>query len=308
MKKLPGLYQRGPTVLALSITLLFSAGCKNFFPPNTTTGTTTTTPTNTGDYAYVASVNTASSTNPIYTLSGFSVGTGTLTALSGFPLTLPFAPATVVVAPSNALLYVSGSAVLYGYTLSSAGALTSILNTNQQQALINANIISMVVSPDGKWLLALDSTLNSNIVTIDEYAISSSGQLTAATGAQYAPHRRCDHRSEQHRSLARRQLCCCLARDWRGCSVQLRDKHRGSNRSQANQHRFHFGCGPGGSLRFHQQCPLRGAERDRRRSCPIRHQRWRFDSHSCGRCAFCAWRGSVLHGCRLHGQVFVRRQ
>ena len=173
--------------LAVSLSMLCMTGCKNFFTPiTTTTGTTTATPTNTGDFAYVASVNTASSTNPIYTLSGFTVGTNSLTALSGFPLTLPFAPSTAVVTPSNALLYVCGSEVLYGYTISSAGALTSILNTNQQEALVNANIIQMVVSPDGQWLLALDNTPNGNIATIDEYAISSTGQLTATTGAQYA--------------------------------------------------------------------------------------------------------------------------
>ena len=179
---------RQSILVVISLVLLSATGCKNFFTPLDSTGTTTgtTTPTNTGDFAYVANVNTASSTNPIYTLSGFTVGTGTLTALSGFPLTLPFAPSTVVVAPSNALLYVCGSEVLYGYTISSTGALTSILNSNQQQALINANIIQMVVSPDGQWLLALDNTPNGNVVTIDEYAISSSGQLSATTGVQYA--------------------------------------------------------------------------------------------------------------------------
>lgn len=173
--------------LALTLGLLGATGCKNFFVPETTTSTGTTT-TNSGDYAYVASVNTASSTNPIYTLSGFTVGTGTLTELSGFPVTLPFAPSTAVVTPSNGYLYVCGSEVLYGYTISTAGALTSILNTNNQQTLINANIIQMVVSPDGNWLLALDNTPNGNIVTIDEYAISSSGQLTTTlqTGASYS--------------------------------------------------------------------------------------------------------------------------
>jgi 6-phosphogluconolactonase (cycloisomerase 2 family) len=175
---------RRSITLAISLTLLCATGCKNFFVP-VTTGTGTTTPTNTGDYAYVVSTNTGSTTN-LGIISGFTVGTGTLTALTGFPLLLPFAPSTAVVTPSNALLYVCGSEVLYGYTISSTGALTSILNTNQQQALINANIIQMVVSPDGKWLLALDNTPNGNIVTVDEYAISSSGQLTVGTPVQYA--------------------------------------------------------------------------------------------------------------------------
>jgi 6-phosphogluconolactonase (cycloisomerase 2 family) len=174
---------------ALSLTLFCALsgalGCKNFFVPVNDTTTTTTPVTNTGDYVYVASVNTGSTTN-LGILSGFSVGTASLTALTGFPLLLPFAPSTAVVTPSNALLYVCGSEVLYGYTISSTGALTSILNANQQQALVNANILQMVVSPDGNWLLGLDQTPDGNLVTIDEYAISSTGQLTAAAGAQYA--------------------------------------------------------------------------------------------------------------------------
>jgi len=176
--------------LALSLTLLGALpgaiGCKNFFVPSDSTTTGTTTPvTNAGDFAYVASVNVASSTSPIYTLSGFSVGTAALTELTGFPLTLPFAPSTAVVTPSNALLYVCGQEVLYGYTISSTGALTSILNSNQQQALINANILQMVVSPDGNWLLALDNTPDGSVVTVHEYAISSAGQLGADTPVQY---------------------------------------------------------------------------------------------------------------------------
>jgi 6-phosphogluconolactonase (cycloisomerase 2 family) len=49
--------------------------------------------------------------------------------------------------------------------------------------LANANIVSMVVSPDGQWLLGLDS--NSSLVTIDEFQIGSTGLLTLETGAQY---------------------------------------------------------------------------------------------------------------------------
>jgi len=175
-----------PSAIALTLLcgLLGTTGCKNFFVP--VNGTTTTPTTNTGDYAYVVSVNTASSSDPIYSLTGFSVGTGTLTELTGFPLVMPFAPSTAVVTPSNALLYVCGSEVLYGYTISTSGALTAILNANQQQALVNVNINQMVVSPDGNWLLGLDQTPNGSIVTIHEYAISSTGQLTTETPVQYA--------------------------------------------------------------------------------------------------------------------------
>jgi 6-phosphogluconolactonase (cycloisomerase 2 family) len=165
--------------------LALAAGCKNFFSPVTGTGSGTgTTPTNTGDYAYVASVNTASASDPIYTLSGFSIGTGTLTALSGFPITLPFPPAMVAINPANTLLYVAGAQVIYGYTISSSGALTKVLNANQTQPLANANIVAMTISPDGQWLLALDAT--NTLVTVDEFQIQSNGLLIAEASTQYA--------------------------------------------------------------------------------------------------------------------------
>ena len=83
---------------AFSVTLVLpmALGCAGFFPDTSSTTGGGTTPTNTGDYAYVASAY-ASGTTTAYTLSGFSVGTGTLTALSGFPLTLPFAPTTTAI-------------------------------------------------------------------------------------------------------------------------------------------------------------------------------------------------------------------
>lgn len=169
--------------LAIVLASIGATGCKNFFTPINGTGSGSSV-VNTGDYAYVASVNTNSATNPIYTLSGFSIGTGTLTALSGFPVTLPFPPALTVVNPANTMLYVAGSAVIYGYTIASSGAITSILSANQTPALANANIVSMVISPDGQWLLALDAS--SSVVTIDEFQIDSTGLLTLQTGAQYA--------------------------------------------------------------------------------------------------------------------------
>jgi len=175
--------RRALSSVSLLCAMTLATGCKDFFVPVNGT-TTTTTVTNTGDFAYVASVNTGSTTN-LGILSGFSVGTGTLTVLSGFPLLLPFAPSTAVVTPSNAFLYVCGSEVLYGYSISSTGALTSILNANQQQALVNANINQMVVSPDGNWLLGLDETPDGSIVTIHEYAIGSTGQLGTDTPVQY---------------------------------------------------------------------------------------------------------------------------
>jgi len=176
----PSTIRRAGRLLMLA-TLTLAGGCKNFFPPlNGTTGTGTT---NTGDYVYVASAVTSSSGSAAWTISGLSIGTGTLGALTGFPVTLPFPPVALAITPSNSLLYVAGSDVIYGYTISSAGALTSILTSAQSQVLETAAISSMVVSPDGNWLLGL--SVNEQEAVIDEYAISSTGQLTLETGAQY---------------------------------------------------------------------------------------------------------------------------
>lgn len=168
------------TSLGICATLLCATGCKGFFPPLTDTGGTT--PVNTGNYAYVASSYTASAT-PIYTISGFSIGTGTLTALSGFPLTLPFAPATMAVNPANTLLYVAGAGVLYGYSIAASGALTTILSSTNSAALVNANIVSMDISPDGQWLVAIDA--NTSIPTVDLFQIGSTGQLEVEDPVTY---------------------------------------------------------------------------------------------------------------------------
>jgi len=164
--------------LVLLLCLPLAVGCAGFFPK--TTSTSSSSVTNTGDYAYVASAFSSGSTS-VYTLNGYTVGTGTLTKLSGFPLSLSFPPSAIVVNPANSVLYVGGEGVIYGYTISSAGALTAI-TTSGSAALATANVVSMQVSPDGGWLFALDS----DGVTIDEFQIASTGLLTAATGASYA--------------------------------------------------------------------------------------------------------------------------
>lgn len=162
------------------LSLPFAVGCAGFFPKTTSTSTTSTA-TNTGNYAYVASAYVSGSTD-VYTLSGFTVGTGTLTELSGFPLTLTFPVVTMAVNPDNTLLYIGGEGVIYGYSISSAGALTALTTSSGGTALADANVVSMDISPDGGWLLALDSDGE----TIDEFEIASTGLLTSATGATYA--------------------------------------------------------------------------------------------------------------------------
>lgn len=159
-------------------------GCAGFFPPLTTTpggpGNTT------GNYAYIASsfLSTVSGTSSVYTIKGFAVGTGTLTAISGAAQTLAVPPSAIVVMPSNSFLYVVAAGVLYGYSISSTtGALTQVLNNSGGQVLGNANIVSMAVSPDGQWLLGVDA--RQDFVQIDEFQIGSTGLLGGAQGASY---------------------------------------------------------------------------------------------------------------------------
>ncbi len=174
--------------LVVILGLLLVTGCsQNFFPAygssgSTPTGGGGTTPTGATDLVYVASsyFNPNTST-AIYSLSGFSVGTGTLTALSGFPLTLPFPPAAIAINPANTLLFVGGVGVIYGYGIASNGSLTTVTNAGNP-ALANANVVSMDISANGQWLFALDS----NGITIDEFQIGSNGLLTSAVGASYA--------------------------------------------------------------------------------------------------------------------------
>ncbi len=173
--------------IALIASLACMTGCSGFFPP-LTSGSGSGSGSTTGDYVYVANsfTSTTSGTSSAYSITGFSIGSNALTAISGATETLAFAPQTLAVTPSNSYLYVAGSGVIYGYSINSTtGALTQVLTASSGKALANANMISMVVSPDGKWLLGLDS--NPSAVVIDEFGIdSSTGLLTLETGAQYA--------------------------------------------------------------------------------------------------------------------------
>jgi 6-phosphogluconolactonase len=156
--------------LAASV-LLAMIGCDGFFvDPNSSGGSTTG-----GDFVYVAN-QTAS------TVSAFAVGSSGLTAVSGSPYQLSFAPSAITVNPANTMLWVSGvlsgAGYIASYSIGSNGALT--LLTNNSVGL--ANPISMEVSPDGKWLLGLDG----NGLTVDEYQIgTSNGTLTLGNGQVY---------------------------------------------------------------------------------------------------------------------------
>ena len=131
---------------------------------------TGTTPTNTGDFAYVAN----SSAGNTY-LSEFEIASGTLNSVG--TIDVGYIPVALAVAPSNSFLYVATtpgftSPGIYLYTIGSTGALTA---ANGGNALATDTVAAMAISPDGNWLY----TVNSDGLTMAEYAVNTTtGGLT----------------------------------------------------------------------------------------------------------------------------------
>jgi len=165
-------------VAALSLT----TGCAGFWVyPGSQNGSGSG-PSSTGDYVYVANAETES-------LAGFSVSSGTLTAVSGTPFNLGFVPTAVVVNPANTIVFVAGVGGIYGIINSDSigsGGTLSLLASN---TLGSAEEVSLDVSPDGEWLVGLDASGPAqNDAIVDVYEInSSSGQLTALTSSEIYP-------------------------------------------------------------------------------------------------------------------------
>ena len=166
VKTVPG--SRSLPAGLLAGALISLTGCGGFFVPNTT---------NTGGGG------TASGTDRVYvmastaqTISGFTLGTGTLTAVSGNPLAVSFAPQAAVVSRDGSHLYVGGPGTLSLYDVASDGSLSAA------GAVYLATVASLDVSPDGQWLFGLD--LISQV--IDEWQINSDGTLNTVQPLQYS--------------------------------------------------------------------------------------------------------------------------
>jgi len=143
-------------------------GCGNFFvPPNGGGGGGTST-----GRVYVTNSTTSS-------LAGFTIGTGTLTAVPNSPLGLGYAPVDAVVTPDNAFVYVAGPGSIYVYTINSDGSVTGSSNG---AGVAVVNVTSLAISPDGNWLFGLD-TLQT---VVDEFQINrSNGSLTLKAQTPY---------------------------------------------------------------------------------------------------------------------------
>ena len=141
-------------------------GCSGFFPPVDNGGGGSG--GSTVNQVYVANQTTSS-------LAGFAIGTGTLTAVTGSPLAAGFVPLSMVVTPSNALLYVGAANGIFAYFIGANGALTAPSQGAQQVAVFATSID---VSPNGQWLIALDGTTQQ----LDIFQINAStGALTSVT-------------------------------------------------------------------------------------------------------------------------------
>ena len=136
-------------VVAVVLLLPIFTGCGNFFPPingggGSGGGTT-------ANRVYIA--NQAANS-----IGAFAIGTGTLAAVNNSPLATSYKPFSMVVTPNNALLYVgSATGGIFVYFINSDGSLTTP-STGSQPAGVAAP--ALTVSPDGKWLIALDGTMN----------------------------------------------------------------------------------------------------------------------------------------------------
>jgi 6-phosphogluconolactonase (cycloisomerase 2 family) len=140
----------------------------------------------TNDYVYVANVGTSAATA---TLTGFAVGNGTLTAVSGSPYTLGFTPASLAINPADSILFVSGHTgtgvgVIYAFSIGTGGALSALNNGNA--LTMTGEEISMDISPDGQWLMGL----NANNLSLDEYGIvyNANTQVLSLTGPSTMPY------------------------------------------------------------------------------------------------------------------------
>jgi len=169
-----GLLRRVALGLA-AMGLCWTTGCAGFWVAvnnSSSNGSTT------NDSVYIANATAQ-------TLAGFSVGTATLTAVTGSPYALGFTPMSVAVNPANSIVFVSGYngsgiGVIYAFSIGTGGALSTLNNGNAVST--GTEEISMDISPDGQWLMGLDA----NNTSLDEFQIATStGQLTGPTYNTY---------------------------------------------------------------------------------------------------------------------------
>jgi 6-phosphogluconolactonase len=153
-------------------------GCGNFFVPVDNGGTGGGGGSNTGNRVYVANSDTKTPANS--TVAGFTVGTGTLTAVPSSPFTLGYPPTAMVTTPTNTFLYVAGPGAIYVYTINADGSLSG---ASGGAAAAIVNVAALDVSPDGNWLFGLDTATT----VVDQFQINTSnGSLASVAATPYS--------------------------------------------------------------------------------------------------------------------------
>ena len=181
-------YMRVGLVAMAAVMVSGLVGCSNFFVPEDNGGGGTGGGGGTvSGSVYVANLTRSS-------LNGFGVvpavaavpavpATGTtpavpavpatpaaLSSIVGLPTALTFQPISMVVTANNTFLYVGSVSGISLYAINSNGSLT-VPTANPRPAGVFA--VSMTISPDGQWLIALDGTTQQ----LDIF------QINATTGA-----------------------------------------------------------------------------------------------------------------------------
>ena len=167
----PAAAKIGRWACVLLAVLPFLAGCKGFWDvPGTSGGGgggTTPTTLSSGDF-YILDKGTTTSQ-----ILGYSIVSGTLTALSASPYPVTGVAYDIAMSPTGSYLYVSSTAGVYIYTINTTtGALT-------QGAQISQDTIaeSIRIDPTGAWLLEALATGALNAIPI-----TSAGAFDNTTG------------------------------------------------------------------------------------------------------------------------------
>jgi 6-phosphogluconolactonase len=185
-------YMRVGLVAMVAVAVSGLVGCSNFFVPENSSGGGTGGGGTAIGNVYVANLTTSS-------LNGFGIvapvaavpavpASGTtpavpavpakpaaLSSITGLPTALTYQPLSMVVNSTNTFLYVGSVGGIYLYAINSNGSLT-VPTANSKPAGVFA--VSMAISPDGQWLIALDGTTQQlDIFQID----ATTGGLSSVT-------------------------------------------------------------------------------------------------------------------------------
>jgi len=155
------------------------SGCAGFWQPINST-TTTSGGSTTGDYVFVGKTGNTS-------IAAYAVASTGLTAVTGSPFSLAYAPLALAVTPSDSFLYAGTAQGVYGFSIGTGGVLTSL---NSGGAIANtptamAPSAAIAISPDGNYLAVLsEPTLGSGQFYINLYVINSTTGLLTYNGAE----------------------------------------------------------------------------------------------------------------------------